>query len=122
MFRKAETTYVRGQRAENVALNFLKKQGCSLVTRNYRKRGGEIDLIVIDPPSTLVFVEVRYRADTTRGTGAESVTPDKIRKLTLAARHFLVENPRYRNDPCRFDVISMSDDITWYKRAITLDS
>ncbi len=93
-----------------------------MIEQNWAKRSGEIDLIVIDPPDTLVFVEVRYRRNTERGTGAESVTPDKIKKLTRTAQQYLVLHPEFRHTPCRIDVISMSNEIVWFKNAITLDS
>ncbi|TMG83752.1 MAG: YraN family protein, partial [Betaproteobacteria bacterium] len=50
----------RGAAAEALAARFLMARGLSIVGRNYRCRGGEIDLIVRDG-KTLVFVEVRLR-------------------------------------------------------------
>ena len=46
---------------ETRALRYLEQQGMILVARNYRCRGGEIDLIMRDLSGTLVFVEVRAR-------------------------------------------------------------
>ena len=54
-----------GDHAEQLACVFLQQQGLQLVTRNYRCRGGEIDLIMRDDDS-LVFVEVRYRHRTAK--------------------------------------------------------
>ena len=62
--------------------------GLRLVERNFRCKGGEIDLIMQDG-STLVFVEVRKRADQRHGGAAASVTPAKQARLILAAQLYL---------------------------------
>ena len=49
-----------GRQAEDLAAHFLEKQRLKIVTRNYRCRGGEIDLVCRDG-KVLVFVEVRLR-------------------------------------------------------------
>ena len=49
-----------GRRAERCAERFLKAKGLRVLARNYARRTGEIDLVMLDG-ETLVFVEVRYR-------------------------------------------------------------
>lgn len=100
-----------GDAAESLALQYLQRQGLVLVSRNYRvaggphARGGEVDLIVRDAAGTLIFVEVRSRADAGHGGASASVTSRKQRRVVLAARHFLL---RYRElPPCRFDVVAI---------------
>ncbi len=115
------STTVRGNQAELGARSFLEKQGCQVLVSNFRSKTGEIDLIVIDR-ATLVFVEVRYRAENSRGSGAESVTHTKQRRIISTAEYFLVTHPQYRLWPCRFDVISMDAKINWIRRAFTLDA
>jgi putative endonuclease len=135
------TTRSQGQHAEVKALEHLRSHGCQLIVQNYNTKGGEIDLIV-DDSGTLVFVEVRFRRITSRGSGAETVTSQKIRKIIRTAKHFLVSHKHYKNMPCRFDVVSMSTSrtissnkskndlqsdptnysIDWIKRAFTLDT
>jgi len=131
------TTRSLGQHAETEALKHLKVNGCQLIISNYNTKGGEIDLIV-DDSGVLVFVEVRFRHKTTRGSGAETVTAQKIRKIIRTAKHFLATHKHYQNAPCRFDVVSMSTlkitssndsvnysanySIDWIKRAFTLDT
>ena len=61
-----------GQQAEDAARRYLKAQGLSLVESNYNCTRGEIDLIMKDN-STIVFIEVRFRRNTSFGSGAESV-------------------------------------------------
>lgn len=116
---KANTTSL-GNRAESQALTYLKSHGCQLVVSNYNAKRGEIDLIVQDG-ETLVFVEVRYRSDSSRGTGAETVTRSKRLKIIRTAENFLVSNKQCRNMPCRFDVVSIGNSIDWIIRAFTLD-
>jgi len=102
---------VRGDAAEARALAHLQQHGLTLVERNYRvargpnARGGEIDLILRDRDGTLVFVEVRVRADASHGGAAASVGAAKQASLVHAARHYLL---RFAAPPaCRFDVVAI---------------
>ncbi len=92
-----------GQRAEDRAACFLTQNGLSLLARNYRCRGGEIDLICRDGDH-LVFVEVRLRRHRDYGGAAASITAEKQRRLILAARHYLASH-RQDDTPCRFDCL-----------------
>ena len=96
-----DTTSRTGQDAENQAAQFLAGQGMVLVARNYRCRGGEIDLICRDG-KVLVFVEVRLRRNPDFGGAAASITASKRRRLILAARHYLLRHP---DRDCRFDCV-----------------
>lgn len=117
------TTKSRGDEAEGQALVFLQAQGLRLVERNYRvargpsARGAEVDLIMEEPKDgTLVFVEVRMRADRDHGGAASSVSSSKQRRCILGARHFLMSLPRL--PPCRFDVVAIDgDQIEWLPAA-----
>ncbi len=116
------TRQERGQAAEDAALAHLQHAGLTLVARNYRvargpgARGGEIDLILRDRDGTLVFVEVRARADRRHGGAAASIGAAKRASLLLAARHFLA---RLRAvPPCRFDVVALDgDELQWLRGA-----
>ena len=96
-----------GQRAEELALTTLKASGLSLLERNYRCPQGELDLVMLDG-ATLVMVEVRYRREASRGSAAETVGPEKRRKLILATRHFLQSHADLRRKPLRFDVVAVA--------------
>ena len=102
------STRVRGNAAEDAALAHLLAHGLRLVERNYRtpgRGGGEIDLILREPDGTLVFVEVRARADHSHGGAAASVGATKRRRIVRAAQHYLL---RQRTPPpCRFDVVAI---------------
>jgi len=105
-----------GQSAETLAEAFLEKQGLKLVTRNWRCRFGEIDLIMQDGP-TRVFVEVRLRSRNDFGGAAASVTTAKQKKLLAAARLYLTTLKTL--PPCRFDVVALTGNAPpeWIKNA-----
>ena len=116
------TTKARGDDAERRALAHLVANGLVPVERNYRvargpsARGGEVDLILRDRDGTLVFVEVRSRADLRHGGAAATVGALKQRRLVFAARHFLARLPTL--PPCRFDVVSVEGErIEWLRAA-----
>lgn len=112
---------VQGHDWEQKALAYLTRQRLSLLTRNFRTRGGEIDLIMLDKRDggTLVFVEVRQRADSLHGGAAASITPAKIRRLVCAAQAYLLRYPV--TPPCRFDVIAVEGErIEWLRNVIEL--
>jgi len=110
----------RGAAAEAQALAYLTQRGLILVERNYRvargphARGGEIDLVLRDRDGTLVFVEVRARADARHGGAAASVGPAKQRRIVLAAQHYLMRLPA--PPPCRFDVLAIDGgEVQWLR-------
>ena len=89
---------------EDAAERLLTRHGLEIITRNYRTRQGEIDLIAREG-ATLVFVEVRSRASGRFGGAIESITAAKRRRIVAAARHFL--SKLTREPPCRFDVVTL---------------
>lgn len=103
--------------AEDRALVYLQQRGLRLIERNFRCKGGEIDLILAEPASNLlVFVEVRQRSSQRYGGAAASVTRAKQAKLIIAAQVFLQRHADL--PPCRFDVVAIDDDaIEWIKQA-----
>jgi putative endonuclease len=107
---------IQGQAGEDRALVYLQQNGLTLIERNFRCKGGEIDLIMAER-GTLVFVEVRTRSSAGYGGAAASVTLRKQARLITAAQVFL---QRYQMPPaCRFDVIAIDRTlINWLKNAI----
>jgi putative endonuclease len=117
--RLAGTTRQQGDAAEDRALAHLRAAGLRLVERNYRtpgRGGGEVDLILSEPDGTLVFVEVRQRANARFGGAAASVGAVKQRRIVFAARHYLM---RWSSPPpCRFDVVALENaGIQWIRAA-----
>ena len=95
-----------GRRGEDLAARLLKRQGCRIVARGVRLRGGELDLVAVQG-RTIVFVEVKTR----RGLGVdeslgESITDQKEQRITRAAYAFLKRH-KLLDYPCRFDVITV---------------
>ena len=112
---------LRGESAEQEACQYLIKQNLKLITRNYRCKFGEIDIVMKDK-QTLVFAEVRFRKNSHFGDGAESITTSKQSKLIKTAQYYLQQHPEYSQLACRFDVLSMAPSTTnskidWIKDA-----
>lgn len=114
-----------GRWAEDQAAEHLTANGLRLIERNFRCRSGELDLIMADG-EVLVFVEVRFRRDRRFGSGLDTVTRSKQRKLYTAARAYLAS--RGGTDArCRFDVVSVTKrnyqpDFDWVKDAFGQDA
>jgi putative endonuclease len=93
-----------GQRGENLAAKYLRNQGYKILLRNYKNKGGEIDIIARDD-KTIVFVEVKTRTDDSP-TPEEQVNEPKQHQITKAAKIYMsrfgVPPP-----PARFDVVAI---------------
>lgn len=107
---------VIGQAQENIACQYLEKQGLKVLHRNFLCKQGEIDLIMEDK-NYLVFVEVRYRKNDYYGSGLDTISIFKQKKIITTAKFFLTCKPWYYKRPCRFDVLSIGKDITWIRDA-----
>jgi|WetSurMetagenome_2_1015567.scaffolds.fasta_scaffold381309_2 putative endonuclease len=94
-----------GLQAEETAYQYLRKNGYRIVARNYRRLFGEIDLIGWDK-GWLVFIEVKYRSNPSRGLPVKSVGPLKQRQIFRVAKDY---RNRYKlhDVNCRFDVVSI---------------
>jgi putative endonuclease len=116
------STKKTGDDAERIAERFLTAQGLTLVTRNYRCRFGEIDLIMRHG-ETLVFVEVRMRkplrGKADFGGALASITATKQAKLVATAQHYLADMKH--PPPCRFDALLLNGlhtrDVEWLRNA-----
>ncbi len=119
--RGSGTTQARGGAAEAAAERFLGRHGVTVLGRNVRCRGGEVDLICLDR-GTVAFVEVRLRSNPHFGGAAASITVTKQQRVVLAARWWLAgAGRRYADYPCRFDaaLLSCVDDaaVEWIRGA-----
>ncbi len=94
-----------GIEGEELAADFLKKKGYRIVARNYKTPIGEIDIIAKDR-ETLVFAEVKTRADGSFGYPFEAVTPRKREKIRQIALYYL-KNVCEQEVPLRFGVLSI---------------
>jgi putative endonuclease len=108
----------KGDAAEGAAAQLLGARGLRVIERNFRVKGGEIDLVCRDGATT-VFVEVRLRTRQDYGGAAASITSAKQQRLILAARHWLA---RHGETPCRFDaVLSDGQTLEWIRDAFRAD-
>lgn len=96
----------KGRRLEEMAADFLQRNGCTLLDSNYQWRGGEVDLIMLAPGGELLFVEVRSRSSGGYGPAGETVDGHKWGQVRQAATHYLHCNPQLATRPCRFDVVA----------------
>ena len=94
-----------GQSGEDLACRHLQAHGYVILTRNFRCRSGEVD-VVARQGATTVFVEVKERHGASHGEGHEGVTFGKRRRLTRAARLYAAARGLMES-PLRFDVVSI---------------
>lgn len=95
-----------------------------LITRNFRCRLGEIDLIM-QHENELVFVEVRYRQSNDFGGAKGSIDRRKQQKIARTASYYLLQHSLFDDTACRFDVMIVnsvkSKRIEWIQDAFRLD-
>jgi putative endonuclease len=77
-----------GQRGEELAAAALESCGFDIVTKNWRCRYGEVDIIA-SHNQDLYFVEVRTRRGGAQPMPEESLTPRKLHRMELIARAYL---------------------------------
>jgi putative endonuclease len=116
------TAVALGSGGERAAADFLRERGYHILERNFRCRGGEIDLIALDG-GVLVFIEVKVRRTLARGAPIEAVTPLKQARVRRAAQEYLTFCGRVFQR-IRFDVIGVmktakTTDITHLKAAFS---
>ena len=104
--RKSENKRQIGTAYEQLAAAYLMEQGYEIVTLNYRIRTGEIDIIAKDG-EYLCFVEVKYRANGSLGSGLQAVDVRKQRTIIRVARYYMMQHGLDEWTPCRFDVVSI---------------
>jgi len=96
-----------GQRGEDAAAQYLKRQGYRVIARGHDSRLGELDIIAVDG-RTIVFVEVKTRRGTQAGRPAEAIDARKMRRMTQAALAWL-KSKGLLSQAARFDVVA----VTW---------
>jgi putative endonuclease len=95
-----------GQWGEKRCEKFLKRKGLKKLARNFSCKTGEIDLVMVDTDRTIVFVEVKTRANESFGPPESSITPAKKARLLRTARYFLTIH-KIEDRPFRFDVVTI---------------
>lgn len=96
---------ILGRDGEDAAARLLGSLGLRVLERNFRCRQGEVDLICRQG-DTLVFVEVKTRAEGSLASGTDAVDRRKRARIVKAASEYL-SSRRQWDKPCRFDVVSV---------------
>lgn len=93
-----------GLKGEELAIEYLEKNGYLIVEKNYRYRKAEVDIIArID--TTLVVIEVKTRSSNYFGNPQDFVNPKKIKLLVSAIDNYVVK--RDLDVEIRFDIIAI---------------
>ena len=94
-----------GKNGEELASNYLKKQGYKIIETNKRfSRLCEIDIIALDK-QTLVFCEVKTRRTTICGSPFEAITKTKYQNIKKGIFFYLQEFPKFKK--FRVDAIAI---------------
>ncbi|GEL17779.1 YraN family protein [Pseudonocardia asaccharolytica] len=94
-----------GRRGEDVAVEYLEKRGLVVLTRNWRCRDGELDVVATDADK-LVVCEVKTRSGTGFGEPAEAVTGRKAARIRRVTQAWLAAH-KVRWCEVRFDVVAV---------------
>ena len=106
-----------GQRYEDMAVEYIEKQGYRVLERNYRCRYGEIDIIARHQ-GYLVFIEVKYRKGADNTGAFEAVNIRKQKRICGVARWYMMKKRVSENSKCRFDVVGIQEsDIRVFENA-----
>lgn len=96
-----------GSAAEDFVSGRLQRNGYVVIDRNWRVRGGEIDIVALDG-DTLVFVEVKARHGERGGIAEDAVDARKLGRLLRAAELYIVAHPRHIDRLWRVDVVAVT--------------
>jgi putative endonuclease len=107
LFARRFPTKSLGDRGEDAAARFLKRQGFHILARGLDSPLGELDIVGVDG-RTVVFVEVKTRRSNDAGRPEDAIDQRKQQRMTQAALAYLKSN-RLLNYAARFDVVA----ITW---------
>lgn len=103
---RGHTNQALGARGEELAADSLLSAGYRILERNFRSRGGEVDIVARDRDNTIVFVEVKTRSSLAFGLPQLAVTSRKQRQIAKGALTWLSRN-RCHQQSARFDVIAV---------------
>lgn len=101
-----------GQKGEDEACSYLRRQGYEIIERNFRIRNGEIDIIALDKstkPYTLCFIEVKTRFSDDFGDPLEAITYYKLQALTRTALFYQMSHPKLPS-LLRLDAVALTMD------------
>ena len=96
-----------GKYGETIATQYLKQKNYKIITKNFRCKQGEIDIIAEEKKNKeIVFIEVKTRTNLTYGTPSEAVNNIKINHIYKTAQYYILKN-KILNKSIRIDVIEI---------------
>ena len=104
-----------GKKGENLATDFLEKEGCKIIDRNFNCWWGEIDIIAKDRDE-IVFVEVKTRNNKKYGQASEAINKNKKAHIKKTIEYYLYSK-KIKNVFNRIDVI----EIYYFKNKIKIN-
>ncbi|MGE5944124.1 MAG: YraN family protein [Flavobacteriales bacterium] len=93
-----------GTKGEQLAVDFLLKNGYDILDRNYRFDKAEVDIIA-QKDTTLAIIEVKTRSTIDYGNPQDFVKPKQIQRLVKAVDEYVTAN--YLDVEVRFDIIAI---------------
>ena len=94
-----------GNYGEDLSFEFLKRNGYSILSRNFRNRCGEID-IICKKDDLIIFVEIKSRYNYNYGSPIEAITYSKQKQIIKLCKFYIYIN-KLINYNFRFDVIEV---------------
>lgn len=96
-----------GAAGEAYVAGRLAREGYDILARNWRARGGELDIVALDG-DILVFVEVRVRTGERYVAAEETVNARKLRRVIVAANAFAATCPEHAERVWRIDLVAIT--------------
>lgn len=99
----------KGQKGEDIALEYIMKKKINIIARNFKSHFGEIDFIGADN-NHVIFYEVKYRNNDLFGEIEETINDEKLKRIKKTAEYFLMKNPELLNKELQFNAILIRND------------
>ena len=97
-------TKITGNAGEEKAAQALLQEGYSIIERNYRTKGGEIDIIAVKD-DVIVFVEVKSLPNGSPELLQNELNRQKLQRIVKTSKRFLLNHRQYNNSYVRYDVM-----------------
>ena len=114
----SRTTADAGSAGEAFVAGRLRRAGYQILDRNWRARGGELDIVALDG-DVLVFVEVKVRRGSSVTDAEETVDTRKLRRLLLAGELYVEAHQELADQVWRVDLVAITLDASGVVRRYT---
>jgi putative endonuclease len=96
-----------GSAGESFVVGRLERAGYRVIERNWRIRGGEIDIVALDG-EILVFVEVKVRTGERIGYAEDALDARQLSRVLSAAEQYIYRNPVHQERLWRVDFVAIT--------------